>query len=175
MGTPNRVTTTIVDSSAVAVTVADITVDEGDAAVFTVSLSGTASTVSVPVTVSYATVEGSAREDDDYRRAAGDAVVAAGQTAATFTVETVDNDVAEVHETFTVTLSAVNLPDGVTLDTAVATATIMDDDALVATVVGPERVDEGDAAQFTVTLSQPLFEAVTVSYATAGRRSHGAR
>ena len=43
----------------------------------------------------------------------------------------------------------------------------MDDDALVAIVVGPEKVDEGEAAQFTVTLSQPLSEAVTVSYATA--------
>ena len=73
----------------------------------------------------YNTVEGSAEEVTDYMAVpSGTVVVASGQPTATFTVETVGDTVAEVTESFTIELTGVDLPDGVTLETATATATI---------------------------------------------------
>ena len=179
--TPKQFTTTIGDSDQIAVSIESPTAVEGEAMVFTVTLSGTgmASTVSEPVTLRYATADGTATAGADYTAAADVAVVVeAGDSQAQFTVDTLQDDQAEPDETFTVTLSAdpaQPLPDGVTLETTPATAMIDDDDELMATLTGPETVPEGVAASFTVMLSQPLSESVTLSYATAdGSASAGA-
>ena len=179
--TPKQFTTTIGDSDQIAVSIDSPTAVEGEAMVFTVTLKGTgmASTVSEPVTLRYATADDTATAGADYTAAADVAVVVeAGDTEAQFTVDTLQDDQAEPDETFTVTLSAdaaQPLPGGVTLETTPATATIDDDDQLTATLTGLETVPEGAAASFTVTLSQPLSEPVTLSYATAdGSASAGA-
>ena len=162
----SEVTTAIEDNEeAVVVNVLAAPVEEGDPAVFTVELSGK---VAVDVTLSYVTADGTATAGTDYEAvASGTAVVRAEQTTATFMVNTMEDALAEVTETFAVTLTGVNLPDGVGPESTTATATIEDDDELTVILEGTEMVPEGEVASFTVTLSQPLPEPVTVSYATA--------
>ena len=61
----------------------------------------------------------------------------------------------EADETFTVTLTGVTLPEGVSLDAdATAKGTIENDDGLTATVkANAVNVPEGNAAEFTVELT----------------------
>ena len=162
-------TTSITDGGMVTVSVAAdaATVDEGQPASFTVTLSGT---VSVPVTVGYATADGSATAGADYRAAASGArvVIPAGQTERTITVATVEDTLGEADETFAVTLTLRNPPSGVSLDPAAATATvtIMDDDITLVVTAADVTVPEGAAATITVTLSEAFTSDVRVEYAT---------
>ena len=71
-----------------------------------------------------------------------------GALMQTIAVTTRQDTLAEAAETFTVTLVATTLPDGVTLGTATATGTINDDDTLTAAVTGAATVAEGAAASF---------------------------
>ena len=101
------------------------------------------------------------------------------------TVATVEDELNEAAETFTVSLSGVTLPDGVSLnaDKDEATGTIEDDDALTVSVAGPgANVEEGQTATFTVTVTGTSTSAVVVSYEVdtacvdgeLRRRLHGA-
>ena len=74
----------------------------------------------------------------------------------TIVVTTRQDTLAEAAETFTVTLAATTLPDGVTLGTA--TGTINDDDTLTAAVTGAATVAEGAAASFPVTVFGPRHQ-----------------
>ena len=75
--------------------------------VFTVTLSGTgsASTVAEPVTLRYATADGTATADADYNGCRRGGSGRGGNMQAQFTVGTLQDDQAEPDETFTVTLS----------------------------------------------------------------------
>ena len=102
-------------------------------------------------------------------------VVPAGQTTATFTVNTLPDSAGTVeqNETFIVSVTAVDLPAGVTLTTATATATITDY-ALLVTVTGPGTVAEGSPAVFTVTLAGGGNRAdVVVPYTVGGTATVG--
>ena len=160
--------TTIKDPSPVTASLTAAPVSEGAAATFTVTLS---LPVAEPVTVAYATADGTATAGSDYTAADATMTFAAGQTSATISVPTTDDSLAEENETFTVTLMAdpnATPPEGVTLD-ASATATITDDDELTATVTGPAQVDEGATAEFTVTLTGATSSAeVEVTYDVGG-------
>jgi hypothetical protein len=106
----------------------DVTVTEGSGgapvpATFTVSLLGGASPN--PVTVHYATANGSATAPADYQAASGDITFAPGETAKPVTVLVDPDTVDEPDETFTVTLSA---PAGAGLIDPVGVGTIVDDD-----------------------------------------------
>ena len=91
--------------------VADAAADEGDAVSFTVTLSHTRTS---NVTLSWATSNGTATAPADYTaQSSGTVTIPAGQTTATFTVQTVEDASDENDETFTVTLS--NPPAGVVL------------------------------------------------------------
>ena len=167
-------TTTIADSGKVMVSVeaAAPTVTEGDDVEFTVTLSGA---VASDVAVDWSTADGTAIAGVDYGSGAfGALAVTAGTTSATFTVTTLDDTLAELDETFTVTLAApgAGLPEGVSLGAAAATATvtIKDDDSIMASVTADaETVNEGEAAQFTVTLSGATSTApVVVTYTLGG-------
>ena len=79
---------------------------------------------------------------------------------------TKEDTLAEAAETFTLTLSAQNLPDGVTLGKATATATIADDDTLTASIVGPGSVGEGAEATYSVELADGTGSADIVVYYT---------
>jgi hypothetical protein len=82
-----------------------------------------------PVTVDYATANGTASERSDYTTAVGTLRFAAGETAKTFDVLVNEDSFAEGDETFTVSLS--NPTGGATLSclTAAATVQITDDAA----------------------------------------------
>ena len=135
---------------------------------FTVTLSK-ASTA--PVTVKYATSNGTATAGQDYTSSTGTVTFAAGETSKTINVAITGDATVEPDETFTVTLSA---PTGAKLGTASATGTITNDDAVVVapTVsIGNASKTEGNSGTsnlaFTVTLSKASTTAVTVKYATA--------
>ena len=146
----------------VRVSVADVTADEGDPAVFTVSLDGEVG-ANVTVTPVFAHVT---TEDADFTGSTTPSPAAvtimAGETTATFTVETMDDILAEDTETFTVTLGTLTMPtgwpsgtggpDGIELGRAMATGTVTDDTVSV-NLRGATTVNEGDAAEYTVSLS----------------------
>ncbi|WP_410622603.1 Calx-beta domain-containing protein [Amycolatopsis sp. cmx-8-4] len=106
----------------------DVTVAEGSGgapvpATFTVSLLGGAGPN--PVTVHYATADGTASAPADYAAASGDVTFAPGETAKPVTVLVNPDTVDEPDETFTVTLSA---PVGAGLVDPTGIGTITDDD-----------------------------------------------
>ncbi|MDP9387420.1 MAG: hypothetical protein M3Q48_05690 [Actinomycetota bacterium] len=151
-----------------AVSVADITVNEGDAgttsATFTLTLSGPVSEV---VSVDYATAAGTATAGADFTATSGTASFARGETTTTVVVPVLGDRLDEPDETFTVDLTA----RFATLARTAATATIVDDDPPPALSVGDLTVAEpasGTATGgFTVSLSEATSRTVTVSYATA--------
>jgi hypothetical protein len=81
----------------------------------------------LPVTVTYATADGSATTaDSDYRATSGRVTIPAGETSATVTVPVVGDDRLEPNETFSIVLSA---PVNGTLADAVGVGTILNDDS----------------------------------------------
>ena len=152
-------TGTIQDNDDPGLSINDVTVREGSPAQFTVTLEGpTDHDVTVQAA---ATSDGRAAvAGDDYTAKSERLTIPARQTTATFSVDTLTDEEQDSNETFTVTLSS---PRGATLDDADATGTgtitegggggggggttprLSIDDA---------SVEEGDAAEFTVTLSR---------------------
>ena len=136
------------------------TVTEGGTASFEVTMAESAKTV----TVQYATGDGTAQQPGDYTSTTGTLTFTAGQTTKTIDVVTKADDLDEQDgETFTVTLSA---PTNATLGTATGTAKIDDDTDPPALSIAGATVDEGDTAQFVVTLAPASGKQVTVSYET---------
>ena len=145
-------TGTINDDDALPVlSIAGATVDEGDTAQFVVTL---APASGKQVTVSYSTADGTAKaSENDYTAASSTTLTfAAGDTTKTISVPTTEDTRDEDQETFTVTLSG---PTNATLksDAKTATGTINDDDDLPVLSIAGATVDEGDTAQFVVTLA----------------------
>ena len=93
-----------------------------DALVFALTLSEASD---APVTVAYATGDGTAAAGADYDAASGTLTFAAGETARTLRVSLRDDAAHEGDETLTLALSA---PSGATLAEDEATGTILDDD-----------------------------------------------
>ena len=142
----------------------NVTVTEGGAARFTVSLSA-ASTQTVTVVAN--TADGTAVAPGDYTaRSSVTLTFPAGTTTRTFAVTTVNDTVAEATETFTVILSAAVRA---TLADAQGVGTILDDDAAAPPTVSINqelRVIEGGTANFTVSLSAARTQTVTVDAST---------
>ena len=136
---------------------------------FTVTLSRAATS---PVTVNYATSNGTATAGQDYVANSGTVTFAAGETSKTINVAINSDATVESDETFTVTLS--NPSAGATVKTATATGTITNDDVAQAapsiSVTGASK-SEGNSGtsnlSFTVTLSSAATGPVTVNYATS--------
>ena len=123
------------------------------------------------VQVSYSTVDGTATvADADYQAASGTVNFASLQTSAqTGSVLIVGDVEVEPDQSFSVTLSAVGLPPGVSLGTGTAAAVIVNDDATSASIAGASA-NEGTGANttlnFTVSLSAPAKSPVSVQYTT---------
>jgi hypothetical protein len=166
-----QATCTIVSSvpQTPSLTVGDITVTNGTSgttpAVFTVSLSAASST---PVTVNYATADSMASAGSDYTATSGTLTFAPGQTSQTVTVPVLGDPLYDFQETFTLNLSA---PTGATLARSQATATIVSSLPAPTLGVGNVSVVNGTSgttpAVFTISLSAPVSDPVTVNYATA--------
>ncbi|MGZ5296806.1 MAG: Calx-beta domain-containing protein [Actinomycetota bacterium] len=153
--------------------IGDFTVTEGNVgttdAVFDVTVSSSAST---PMSVNFGTVNGSAASGSDYNPAGGTLVFAPGETAKQVAVQVNGDTTVEPDEKFSVNLSNAS---GATIADAVGLGTITDDDSGGTTnpslTIANATVTEGNSgtanAVFTVTLSAPSTNTVTVSYATA--------
>ncbi|MBL9122456.1 MAG: hypothetical protein JNG90_02410 [Planctomycetaceae bacterium] len=145
---------------------------EGDSGTKTLSFTVTLSAASsFPVTVKYATVDGTATaEDGDYTPVTdGTVTIPAGQTTATIAIQILGDTDIEGNETFTVELSE---PENATLgETDTATGTINDDDVLISIAAGDPVTESATGTTtliYTVTLSGPSSLPVTVNYATGG-------
>ncbi|OYZ80740.1 MAG: hypothetical protein B7Y12_07775 [Rhizobiales bacterium 24-66-13] len=152
--------------------VADATVTEGNAGTsdlaFTVSLSAASAT---PVTVTYATANGTASAGADFAALTGTLTFAPGETSKLVHVQVTGDTAVETNETLSLNLAN---PTGATLADASATGTILNDDvAPVPPVVSiaDATLAEGNAGTsdfaFTVTLDKAATGLVSVQYATA--------
>jgi chitinase len=168
---------TIVDDDGPTISVDDRTVAVEGAAgttqtvTFTISLS--AASVQ-PVTVRYATANGTAVSPADYVAVPLTAVTfAPGETTKTVDVTVNGDALDEVDETFQLQLTppAAGTPMNATILDAAGIATIVDDDPLPALSVSDPTVVEGTGTSrslvFTVTLTPVSGKTVTVNYATA--------
>ena len=149
--------------------VADASVLEGNSGVtdlaFTVTLSAASAS---PVTVAYATANGSASAGSDYAAASGMLTFAAGQTSQVVHVQLTGDTTYEANETLTLALSS---SSGATIADGTAIGTIRNDDTAPALRIRNASFAEGSAgapghATFTVSLSQASGLPVTVRYAT---------
>ncbi|GJF09185.1 hypothetical protein NGTWS1803_13980 [Mycolicibacterium cyprinidarum] len=108
------------------VSIADASRSEGGSGTsnlaFTLTLSKASAT---PVTVNYATSNGTATAGSDYVAGSGTVTFAAGETAKAVNVAVTGDTTVEPDETFVVTLSA---PSAATVLRAAATGTILNDD-----------------------------------------------
>jgi hypothetical protein len=157
------------DDAPPTISIADQSVAEGNTGTKTLTFTVTLSAASgLPVTVNYATAGGTATSGTDFVAANGQVTIPAGQTSGTFTVTINGDTTVEQNENFTVTLTN---PTNATFADATATGTITDDDSAVTISIGDATVTEGDSGtttmSFTVTLSGPSGQTVTVNFATA--------
>ncbi len=145
----------------------DVTVTEGNTgtrpATFTITLSAASNQ---PVTVAYATANGTATAGSDYQAASGTLTFAPGETSKTVTVLVNGDRLAEPNETFFVNL---NSPTNATIADGQGVGTIFDDEPRIS--ISDVTKYEGKKGQntsftFTVTLSAAYDQAVTMSFKT---------
>jgi hypothetical protein len=158
----------IVDDDPLQISPADASVIEGDLgatnALFTVRLS---KSYHLPVSVDFATTDGSALAGSDYVATNGTLNFAPSETARTITVLINGDELDETNETFVLNLTN---PVNAGLAASQAYTTIVDDDSLVL-AISDVSVREGDSgtsnALFTVMLSKPYHLLVAFEFSTA--------
>jgi hypothetical protein len=164
--TSNAATVTISVGSTPEVDIDDPSTVEGSSfATFTVRLSEPGTQ---PITVYYTTGDGSALAPVDYAKGAGSVIFVPGTIAQTITVEVTGDTLQEFAETFYVDLtSAFNAR----VRKLRGKCTIHDDDGITPAIsIADARQYEGNAGAtamaFSVTLSAPSSNVVTVDYRT---------
>ena len=128
---------------------------------FTVSLDAPQA---APVTVDFATANGTATAPTDYTANSGTVTFAPGVTSQTVTVQVNGDTTVEPNETFNVNLS--NATGNATITDAQGVGTIVNDDQ-PAISINDAPGAEGGAVNFTVSLDQASNQTVTVDFATA--------
>ena len=140
--------------------------NEGGMVTFTLVLSMPSAT---PVTVQYATQDGSATDGADYTAASGTVTFPAGQQMQQVMITTLQDGLDEANETFTVNLSSAS--GNASIGVGTGTGTIIDNDDQPSLAINDSSVTEGNSgttvATFTVTLSAASGRTVTVNYSTA--------
>jgi hypothetical protein len=121
-----------------------------------------------PVTVTFATADGSALAGSDYQGKSGTVTFAAGQTTQTVTILVNGDVLAENLEYFSLNLTSAS---GASVIGNSGFVYILDDDAPPAISIGDASIVEGNSGTklmvFTVSLSQPSGVGVSVNFATA--------
>ena len=146
------------------VTIAGASAEEGESLTFTVRLNR-AVQGGLTVTPSFSDV--TATKGADYsENTAGLSFTGTAGEQQTITVETIEDAVVEADETFSVSLSVSNAPDGVTAGDP-ATGTITDDDNATVTIADASAV-EGESLTFTVRLNQAVSGGLTVTPSFGG-------
>ena len=137
----------------------------GSGVVLKVRLSGPSAS---PVTVDYATFDGSAVGDVDYVRSYGTLIIPAGASEALVTVPPIDDALYEETETFGLQITRAA---GAQIAGDWAVGTVVDDDSAPVVSLGDVSIREGDpgrpgTARVQVTLDQPSARTVTLIYGT---------
>ena len=151
------------------IAIANAAISEGNAGTSVLSFAVTLDRPSTqPVTVSFATANGTAQAGSDYASASGTLTFAPNDVAETVAVTINGDTLFETNEAFAVNLTnAVNA----TIADSQATGTINNDDAAPTLSIADATVGEGNAGTanlvFTVTQSAPSGVATTVNFATA--------
>ena len=150
-------------------TVADVSVIEGNSGTTAATFNFTLSTASAfPISVDYSTAAGTATVDADFTAATGTVSFAPGETSKQVSVNVLGDLLDEADETFQLLLAD---PVSVTLAQPHATATIVDDDQPPALSIADVTVEEGNtgtvAATFAVTLSAASGREISVRFVTA--------
>ncbi|MDP5307526.1 Calx-beta domain-containing protein [Paracoccus spongiarum] len=144
---------------ALAVSAPVVTEAAGGKAIFTVSLSEAFDT---DRSFSYQTHDGTAKAGSDYTARSGTVTFLAGQTTATIEVDLRNDSVAELSERFGLSITGAHNVTGAT-----ALAEIVDTDgALPVISVEGTAATEFEYMIYTIRLSEPALDAVTVDYNT---------
>ena len=162
------------DDAPPALSVNDATVLEGDAgttdATFTVTLNTASGRT---VTVNFATANGTAQAPSDYQSRTGTLTFAPGETSKTVIVLVNGDLLNESNETYFLNLSS---PSNATIADGQGIGTIVDDDGLPSLWINDVTTGEGQSgtipANFTVSLSSPSEQTVSVGFATADGSAH---
>jgi hypothetical protein len=161
---------TIVDDDTQALSVSDVRAEEqSQTANFLVTMSRA---VNAPVTVHYATVDGTATAPLDYAAASGILTFTPGEIAKTVTVAVVQDRVVDPDETFTLRLSDAA---GATINKSTGTATILESDRLPQPVVLIDdiTVAEGNSGTTDATFNVRLSFASALPVIVAWRTENG--
>ena len=162
---------TIVDDDSGSVfTIANVTVNEGNAGTTALTFTVTRSQTTGAASVDFATTDGSATvAGNDYTAASGTLTFADTVATQTITVNVNGDTTFEGNETLTVTLSSPSA--GTSIGQGTATGTITNDDTQPAIAIDDVSQNEGNAGTttftFTLTLSNPSSQIVTVVADTA--------
>ncbi|MHC5856139.1 Calx-beta domain-containing protein [Nostoc sp.] len=171
--TNNSATATIInDDNQPTISISDVSVTEGNTgattnANFTISLSNASSQ---QVTVNYNTSDGTANAaDSDYNSTPGTITFNPGETSKTLSIGVVGDNKFETDETFIVNLLAAT--NGTIADN-LGVATIINDDNQPTISISDVSITEGNTgtttnANFTISLSNPSYQEVTVNYNTS--------
>jgi len=166
------------------VTVNDVTANEGDDIVFTVSVNPTP-LASDGVTVNYTASDNTTSGAADYALATSSVVFNPGDTTKTVTFTTVEDDVVEYDESFNLNINTANttFPDtGSVIGVNTGIGTIANDDKYKISVddVSTDEPDgvvppSGATAAFTITLHQAVLAGQTaeVDFTTSGTPTSG--
>ncbi|MEB3295115.1 MAG: glycoside hydrolase family 9 protein [Synechococcales bacterium] len=152
----------------------DVALSEGNSgtrnATFTVSLSRSST---APVTVRFATANGTATAGSDYTAASGTLTFNPGELSKSIAVAVLGDTTVEANETFFVNLTS---PTNATIGDSQGIATIQNDDVtavLPSLTIGDVTVTEGNSgttnAIVTVNLSAASTQTITVNFASANR------
>ena len=150
--------------------IAGVTLTEGNTGTKNFGFNVTLSAASgQPVTVVFATANGTATAGSDYATTSGTLTFAPGETSKTINVAVNGDTLSEFNESFTVNLTgAVNA----NVTASSATGTITNDDQPPGLSIGDVTLTEGNAGTknftFTVSLAQASGVPITVDFATGG-------
>ena len=158
-------------TQATGITIADAdAVDEGGDVEFEVTLNATTS-AAINLNWTIAGGMGNPTDEDDFATTTGTVSIPASPTSGTtttITVNTVNDDVVEPDESFTVTIMSDSLPSGLDITVPSADGTIANDDSAEISIADAEAVDEGTGAVFTVTLSKQVSQVVSLDWNVTG-------
>jgi hypothetical protein len=168
----DQATGTIVDDDLPpALSIGDATLSEGDGspsmATFSVGLSAPSAK---PISVDFATADGTATAGSDYGAASGTLALDPGETTETIDVPVDPDLLDEFDESFTLHLSNAS---NATLPPGPGIGTIVDDDPIPTVSIGDVTLAEGDAgsmattATVTLVLSAPSGKPISVDASTS--------
>ncbi|WP_392530961.1 Calx-beta domain-containing protein [Nostoc sp. C117] len=163
--------TIINDDSQPTISISDVSVAEGNTGTTNANFIVTLSNASYQqITVNYNTSDGTAQvADSDYNSASGTITFNPGETSKTLSIGVIGDNKAETNEAFSVNLSA---PTNATITDSLGVGTIINDDNQPTISISDVSVSEGNTgtttnANFTISLSNPSYQQVTVNYNTS--------